>query len=107
MKTLLLTATLMVTSAVAHTEIPTACDPESHFVNGMCQAKDDCTSNCVAPKACNLLCSQPLDIVGDALDCTVYYICDASNTPQGPFHCDTEAPYFNGEKCTTDESQCC
>ncbi|XP_045119481.1 uncharacterized protein LOC123509318 [Portunus trituberculatus] len=144
MKTLLLTATLMVASAVlvlaatdectvsceGHnpgdkvadpynctqyymclvdgdlTEKPIPCDPGSHFEAGKCQGTGECTPQCV-PKDCNLLCTKPLVFIADPFDCNVYYICDASNNPRGPYHCDADKQYFNGEKCTSDESQCC
>ncbi|XP_063854008.1 uncharacterized protein LOC135096440 [Scylla paramamosain] len=87
-------------------DIPLPCEIGEHFEDGKCFAGEECTPQCI-PKDCNIICKNPMDFIADPLDCSQYYICDASNVPLGPLPCDSSKPYFNGKSCTNDESQCC
>ncbi|XP_050700895.1 peritrophin-48-like isoform X6 [Eriocheir sinensis] len=40
-------------------------------------------------------------------DCNSYYTCGDDGQPDGSGTCEPETPFFDGEKCQTDETKCC
>ncbi|KAK3872853.1 hypothetical protein Pcinc_022108 [Petrolisthes cinctipes] len=96
---------------------PLTCPPEAPYfdpdIPGYC-GNDD--SECPSPAtgSCPVMCADlassvttPAAIV-DPMDCSKYYICESDiSDPIGPVTCQSETPWFNGEKCDSDQAGCC
>lgn len=67
-----------------------------------------CTALCPEPK-CSFKCnlgSLAIDLVRDPYDCGHYHVCTTEGT-LGPFTCQADAPYFNGDICVQNKEVCC
>ncbi|KAK4323949.1 hypothetical protein Pmani_005408 [Petrolisthes manimaculis] len=89
------------------------CPSEAPYFNPAIPAgcgNDPSVCPTTAPGSCPVMCTAsgtPEGIV-DPTDCTKYYICDGTSLdPIGPVTCQSETPWFNGEKCVGDEAGCC
>ncbi|XP_069179224.1 peritrophin-48-like [Procambarus clarkii] len=73
----------------------------------ICTGTLPCNNNCTLPP-CSTECITEPDSFNDPKDCSTYYIC-IGGSPQGPFKCPANTPYYNSEKgvCGTTPSGCC
>nr|XP_027211818.1 spore coat protein SP65-like [Penaeus vannamei] len=93
-------------------DAPLTC-PNGEFnpVTASCEPGDPanpCTALCPVPQCsfkCNLTGSG-IGFVRDPYDCGMFHLCTQGGT-FGPFKCQAEAPYFNGEICVEKEDVCC
>ncbi|XP_042893571.1 multiple epidermal growth factor-like domains protein 10 [Penaeus japonicus] len=86
---------------------PVPCEPGNIFdpVAGECATGTDCKASC-DPGICHLTCNGTMDMISDPTDCNNYFICFPHGI-EGPFHCPADSPYFNGETCVVENSECC
>nr|XP_027222034.1 keratin-associated protein 16-1-like [Penaeus vannamei] len=85
---------------------PVPCDEGSFDpVAGACGGPADCKASC-DPGSCHLTCNGTLDMISDPSDCGKYYICFPHGV-EGPYSCPTDSPFFDGETCVVEDSECC
>ncbi|XP_047486106.1 uncharacterized protein LOC125037127 [Penaeus chinensis] len=92
-------------------DFPFECEDDLFFDsdNGTCT--DEIDANCeLCQPTCSLYsCPVPsndITVAADANDCTMYYLCGVSDEGLH-IKCPEETPFFNGEECVKDASECC
>ncbi|XP_037793254.1 uncharacterized protein LOC119588690 [Penaeus monodon] len=94
-------------SNCAVTEHPLPCEAGSF--NPVTHACDPAVTSCTAScdtGSCHLTCNGTMDMISDPLDCGQYFICFPHGI-EGPFSCPSNAPFFNGDTCVVENSECC
>lgn len=90
---------------------PLDCQEDEYFdpteADCVLAGPEECEPICppVSGGGCAFVCGSVTNrLVADRFDCSSYYDCSDSDTI---ITCDDETPFFDGEKCQTDESKCC
>ncbi|XP_037786414.1 uncharacterized protein LOC119582268 [Penaeus monodon] len=95
------------------TDAPLTCKDGMEFnpETGYCEPGDPanpCTALCPVPQ-CSFKCTlggESVGLVRDPYDCGMFHVCTPAGT-FGPFQCQANVPYFNGDICVEKEDVCC
>ncbi|KAK8747986.1 hypothetical protein OTU49_016254 [Cherax quadricarinatus] len=92
------------------TDYPVPCDAGTSFLaaDGDCTGSTPCLPTC-EPENCHSTCdSTAVDIISDAKNCSIYYLCANGNIIM-QMNCPTNYPYFDAatEACVSQKSVCC